>query len=209
MFYVWSATGTQAAYQPGTLERRRRVERVHGPDAATAVAPRSGDAGHDGAPGPHADAIASYHHGEQTRAVRQPAVTAAQIMTAPVVTLAPDATLDEAWQLFRTRRFRHVPIAAANGTVAGILSDRDLMREALARAAGPPATWAASVREVMATDVLTARPEATIRQVARVLFDERIGAMPIVDASGVLAGILTRSDILRAVLGSAPLELWI
>jgi acetoin utilization protein AcuB len=89
-----------------------------------------------------------------------------------------------------------------------MLSDRDLLRDALAQRTGEvkPAT---RVGQLMATRVLTARPEAGIRQVARILFEERIGAMPIVDAEGALVGILTRSDVLRAVLTSGPLELWI
>jgi acetoin utilization protein AcuB len=57
--------------------------------------------------------------------------------------------------------------------------------------------------------VLTAHPDTSIRDIARVFFEERIGAVPIVDRGETLVGIVTRSDILRTILNSAPLELWV
>ena len=65
-----------------------------------------------------------------------------------------------------------------------------------------------TVASIMKTNVLTARPATEIRSVANVMFKQRIGAMPIVDEGGKLVGILTRSDILKAVINRAPLELW-
>jgi len=61
----------------------------------------------------------------------------------------------------------------------------------------------------MTDRVLTAHPDTEIRTIARVLFEERIGAMPIVNEAGLPKGILTRSDILRTVMNQVPFELWI
>ena len=65
------------------------------------------------------------------------------------------------------------------------------------------------VRDIMATPVLTAHADTEIREIARVLFEERIGAVPIVDSQGQLVGMVTRSDILRTIMNHAPLDLWI
>jgi acetoin utilization protein AcuB len=59
----------------------------------------------------------------------------------------------------------------------------------------------------MTSQVLTAHPDTSIRDIARVFFEERIGAVPIVDRGETLVGIVTRSNILRTILNSAPLEL--
>jgi acetoin utilization protein AcuB len=207
VFWVWSTTGVQTPYAPGAPERRRRVERARAPEAVESPDALPSDLpGRSAAHGPHADAIALYQHGEREHERRR-AVTAAQLMVAPVLTLGPDATLAEAWDIVRRHGFRHVPIVDAGGALIGMLSDRDLLRHALEPRTSDAA--ATRVRQIMATRVLTARPEAGIRQVARILFEERIGAMPIVDEQGTPVGIVTRSDVLRAVLTSGPLELWI
>lgn len=147
------------------------------------------------------------HRGEK-------ALLAHQIMSAPVMTLTADATLTEAWNLVRTHRFRHVPVISEEGFVVGILSDRDLMATSggIAEEAANLANGAnvgQTVSGLMASCVLTTHPATPIRQIARVMYDERIGAMPIVDDDARLQGIITRSDILRALIQHAPLEMWI
>lgn len=144
---------------------------------------------------------------------RAPAVTAAQIMTSPVFALEASDLLSRAWHLIKSRRFRHVPVVSKAGKLVGIISDRDFI--APLEGLGSIAKSLLSVSEAdmpissrMKTNILTARPEAEIRWVARIMIEHRVGSMPIVDAAGRLVGILTRSDILRAVVRHAPIELW-
>jgi acetoin utilization protein AcuB len=147
---------------------------------------------------------------EQASPERQPAILARQILKAPVVSLTPTASVAEAWELFCTRRFRHVPVLNRSGKIVGILSDRDVLREAENCFLSPPdksASSALQVQHVMTSQVLTAHPDTSIRDIARVFFEERIGAVPIVDRGETLVGIVTRSNILRTILNSAPLEL--
>ncbi len=123
-------------------------------------------------------------------------------MSAPVITLASEASLRTAVALFREHRFRHVPVCEPSGMLVGILSDRDLLRDGVL-------ADSALIAEVMTTPVLTAHPETVVREIARVMFEEHLGAIPIVDVAGALVGIITRSDILRALINRAPLELWV
>lgn len=131
---------------------------------------------------------------------RQPAIRASQIMSSPVVSLDPQATLESARGLFRTHRFRHLPVVGESSKVIGILSDRDVLAIH---------DHSLLVRDAMITHVLSAHPDTAIRHIAKIMFQERIGAMPIISTSGELEGIVTRSDILRTVVNEAPLELWL
>jgi acetoin utilization protein AcuB len=135
-------------------------------------------------------------------------------MSAPVASLPPDVSLTAALDFIRTRRYRHVPVLSHDQNLLGILSDRDLLRKAADitatasnPAASPPAVL--TVRDVMTTPVLTATPQAEIRQIARVLFEQHIGSMPVVSEHGRVVGMITRSDILRTLIKHAPLDLWI
>lgn len=151
----------------------------------------------------------AYRKAKQSRETqRELALTAEQIMSKPVVTLPADATLNEAWELIRRRRFRHVPLVSHDKKLVGIISDRELLQAAAKIGNTTGDTTQETVGQLVEARVLTALPSAPIREIARTLFEERIGAMPVVE-NGTLVGIITRSDILRALVNHAGLELWI
>jgi CBS domain-containing protein len=52
-------------------------------------------------------------------------------------------------------------------------------------------------RDVMVSPVITARESATVREVAKILLEKRISAVPVIDKVGKLVGIITESDLLR------------
>ena len=127
-------------------------------------------------------------------------ITAAEIMSSPVETIEPSSTIELAHSIFIEKRFRHLLIQSG-GQLRGVISDRDILR----MLNGSPQ---APVCYFMREAVLTAKPHTTIRDLARVMFHERIGALPILEADHELAGIVTRSDILRALVNRGSVEIW-
>ena len=131
-----------------------------------------------------------------------------------MVTLLPGTSITDAWKLFRERRFRHVPVVTEQGKIFGIISDRDLLRYAATTGKVPPYTEdmpeaSISIDMMTKTRVIASSQDTEIRQIARMLFEQRVGAMPIVTDDGIVRGIITRSDILRTIVNHAPLELWV
>lgn len=149
---------------------------------------------------------------EQTRHARlpKPALLAKDLMTAPVVTLPSDATVAEAWALMTRRIFRHIPITAVHGTLVGMVSDRDLIRHApdLVITGIQSAGARRRLAEIMSTRVLSATPTTDIREIARVMMDERVGALPVLDPDRHPVGIISTRDLLRAIANHGPVELW-
>ena len=64
------------------------------------------------------------------------------------------------------------------------------------------------VSDAMSAEVITADPSADIRLVARLMLEYQLHGVPIVDEQDVLLGIVSRSDILRAVTHDPPLNMW-
>ncbi|WP_298220793.1 CBS domain-containing protein [Halothiobacillus sp.] len=56
---------------------------------------------------------------------------------------------------------------------------------------------------------MTATTNTNIRELARVLLAQDIRGLPIVNEAGEVVGVVTRGDILRALVNYAPLELWL
>ena len=127
---------------------------------------------------------------------------ARDVMSSPVGTLQAGASVAEAWQLIQDRGVRHVPIVSDDGTIHGVISDRDLLRDAVTDAISPAARPLAErlVRELVSPRLLTAGPDTGISQIARVLYEEHVGSLPIIDENKNLIGLITRSDILRAIV---------
>ena len=145
---------------------------------------------------------------------REPAIAAHQIMTAPVITLAVNTSIVEAWKLFRDTRFRYIPVMSERGKLVGIVSDRGLLRYAATTGNIPPyppnsPQANTTIERLTKHKVVTATPDTRIREIARLLIDKGMGCMPIMDRYDNLVGIITRSDILRTVVNHSPLELWV
>jgi CBS domain-containing protein len=71
---------------------------------------------------------------------------------------------------------------------------------------GDPAT--SRVRDIMRTDVVTVRPETTVRELVRILAERGIGGVPVLDADGGIVGIVTATDLIRLAAEAAkgPLD---
>lgn len=134
---------------------------------------------------------------------------ARDIMQSPVSFCSPEASLREVWEIFSEKRFRHLPVSRDGQTLLGLISDRDVLRHAPSVATPRPGGPSHSpVKEMMVTRLLTGHPNTEIRTIARVLLEERIGCLPILDDEHRLVGIITRSDVLRTLVREAPMELW-
>ncbi len=138
-------------------------------------------------------------------------VLAEQIMSSPVETLNPKSTIENALVLFRTKQVRHLPIISVDSVLVGIISERDVLRYL----GGVPENdqqqekpnRGEQVSRLMTSPVLTASRDTDVRYVARLFVEQRVGALPIV-SEGSLKGMITRSDVLTAVMRHFVLELW-
>jgi acetoin utilization protein AcuB len=127
-----------------------------------------------------------------------------RVMTENPFTAGPDMPLRQAVSLMRDRKIRHLPVVEEGGRLVGILTDRDVRHAALVPALAEHLTWeqrrlkSLRVRDVMTWSVVTTQPEATLAQAGLTMFQRRIGSLPVVE-DGKLVGILTETDVLRAL----------
>ena len=144
--------------------------------------------------------------GEQKTALK-----AAQVMTSPVVTLLENEETSRALDILNQGSFRHIPVMSAQQQLIGMVSDRDIYRCMCGIASGcmhcAKDKQSVLIESIMKDSVLTASVDTDARFIARLFVEQRVGAMPIVEA-GKLVGIVTRSDILKAVMLNLHLDIW-
>ncbi|MEX2490546.1 MAG: CBS domain-containing protein [Nitrospirales bacterium] len=211
MFAVIDVGGSQSSYVPGIF-RDRQVSKVAKISVIKPVERERQPHDRQSNKSPSASHAHSY---EQVQAFSQflpTTLLARDIMASPVVTLSLTASFAEAWELVKNKRFRHFPIQSQKGELVGMLSDRDLSRGAVDSALiglkGSASLGNVTIEAYVSHPVLVAAPEATLPAIARVLLEERIGAIPVVSEERELLGMITRSDILRVIVSHPNFEQW-
>ncbi len=140
----------------------------------------------------------------------KPALQARDLMNAPVLSLPSDSRVLEAWDIMSHKDFHHVPITSVHGALVGMVSYRDLLQsvpELITEDDRRQATQKL-VAEIMSSRVISATPTTEIREIARVMLEEQIHAVPIVDHDRRLVGMLSTRDLVRGIANHGPLELW-
>jgi IMP dehydrogenase len=107
------------------------------------------------------------------------------------VTLPPDALVSDALELMSTYHISGVPITNEDGTLVGILTNRDLRF-------APDVTQAVSAL-MTARDLVTAPVGTTLLEAEEILHRHKIEKLPVVDADGKLRGLITVKDISKRI----------
>jgi CBS domain-containing membrane protein len=127
------------------------------------------------------------------------------VMTADPTTLKRNDKLTLADDIMRLGRVRHLPVLDDDDqALVGIVTQRDLFRNALAQALGygkhaqRKLLDSLAVKDIMTTEVVTVRPDASLVYAARLLTERKIGCLPVVE-NGRLVGILTEGDFVALI----------
>jgi len=165
-----------------------------------------------GASGGHAgddEAIENYRATLNQEQQRDPVCHAYQIMTREVFTLRPELLATAAWRVLLGQAVRQAPVLDANHNVIGLVTERDLLTTFNLERKQTRNPLAHHVGDVMISPVICAEPETDIRRIARAMVELDLPCMPVVNDNRVLLGLVSRGDILRAVIADPPLSLWV
>ncbi len=126
-----------------------------------------------------------------------------QFMATDLFTVRPDDIVDFAASLMEWRHIRHVPVEDDAGLLLGLVSHRQLLR-LIAR--GNRGDEAVTVRDIMRPDPITVSPETTTVEAIRLMRDNRLSSLPVVE-DGRLVGLVTEYDLI--VVASRLLETYL
>ena len=126
-------------------------------------------------------------------------------MTKHPVSVTSDTTIQQADRLMKKHKF-HRMLVVDDGKLVGYFSDRDIMR-----VAPSPATTLSkfeirslldkiSVRDIMHEKVVTVNEDATLEEAALIMYNNKVGGLPVISDVGALVGIITATDILKTFI---------
>ena len=126
-------------------------------------------------------------------------------MTNDVVTVDPDTAVPDAHKLMSDNTIRRLPVIK-KGRLVGIITRGDV-REAEPSDATTLSIWEINyllsrlkIEKIMTRKPITISPDATIGQAARLMMDNKISGLPVVENGDKVVGIITESDIFRLIV---------
>jgi CBS domain-containing protein len=145
---------------------------------------------------------------------------AADVMVPNVITVGVNATVADTAAILLNNHISGAPVVGDKGELVGIISEGDLIRRPETGTARRPSWWlnllasdqslaneyikshSRKVADVMTRDVISAKPDTSLGDIAAILERNRIKRVPIVEGSK-LVGIVTRANILQALASAS------
>jgi len=112
-------------------------------------------------------------------------ILAREIMTEPVISVAPDMPVDRIARLLAEHRITGMPVVDDKGRVVGIVTEYDVI-----------AKRGKVAREIMSRDVISVNEDTPAESVAQILTERRVRRVPVL-RDGRLVGIISRADLIR------------
>jgi CBS domain-containing membrane protein len=131
------------------------------------------------------------------------------LMTREVLSVEQNQKLATADDIMRLGRVRHVLVVDEEGSLQGVVSQRDLFHGGLLRALGygtrakQQALDSLLVKEAMKADPIITTPDASLASAAGLMAQHKIGCLPVLEA-GRVVGILTEGDFVLLAAGQKP-----
>ncbi len=127
-------------------------------------------------------------------------------MVESVITANPRTGMLDAHKLMRDHNIRRLPIVKKNAKLVGIVTRSDI-RKAEPSEATTLNVWEMNyllsklqLKDIMTKDVVTVQVDDTLKSVAMKMQEGKIGALPVVEGHNKVIGIITESDIFRALI---------
>jgi CBS domain-containing protein len=138
------------------------------------------------------------------------------VMTTPVVSVREDTPYAEIVGTLANDKISAVPVQDSFGRVLGVVSEADLLHKVEfigdeprvfewgSRKANRAKAHASTAEELMTSPAITVQPGSSVVEAARLMEQEHVKRLPVVDEIGRLVGVVSRNDLLRMYLRPDP-----
>jgi CBS-domain-containing membrane protein len=124
---------------------------------------------------------------------------AKDIMERDVVTVRPETAVDAAMETVLREAISGLPVVDARGNLVGVVTEKDLLAMVYDKLFGQAAR-PKTVADLMTREVMTFEDDASVLEIAECLIRRTFRRVPILH-EGRLVGVVSRPDVIRAILG--------
>ena len=147
-----------------------------------------------------------------------------EVMTSPAIGVISSSNIAEAAKLMVEHRISGLPVVDASRNVLGMITEGDLLRRSELGTEAKRPDWQSlfassgkladeyahshgrKVEEVMSPNAITIAAAAALGEAVELMLKHRVKRLPVVSKQGEMVGIVSRSDIVKALLAALPAE---
>ncbi|KLE07932.1 hypothetical protein AF80_10815 [Aliarcobacter butzleri L355] len=138
----------------------------------------------------------------------EPVYQIKDIMTKDVIYMDNKSTVEDVYNTIRSKKVHQIPITAFGKKIIGIVNKKVILNLLMNDIENAQEILKRKIEDIYLPEILTAEPESDVRKVVQIMLDLKLDAIPIVDENDVLMGIVSKTDILKAVSHLPKLQLW-
>ena len=140
--------------------------------------------------------------------ISEPVYEVRDIMTRNMIYTDNQATLEDAYRLLKEHQIGQIPVVTFAKKILGLVSKKMILNLLMDDIENSKSILERKIEDIYLSEIITADPATDIRKVAKVMIDLKLDAIPIVDESDSILGIVSKTDIIKAVSHLPKLQLW-
>jgi len=130
------------------------------------------------------------------------------IMTRDCVTINSKQTIQEAYDILKKLDINQIPVVIFGKKIQGLIDNKTILDLLLNDIENNNEILNKKIEDIYLPELITADPISDIRRVSKVMIDFKLHAIPIVDEEDIIIGIVSETDIIKAVSHLPHLQLW-
>lgn len=141
--------------------------------------------------------------------IKEPIYHVSKIMTSPVISISSNKSIKEAYELMKEKNIRQIPIIdSTTNVLANILTIRQILKQLNDDINFAKLSMVKSLNTIEPKQIITTDPITDLRRAAKVMLDFNLNALLVINSDDEIKGILSKTDIVRAVANIPDFKVW-
>ena len=138
----------------------------------------------------------------------EPVYEVKDIMTRNCIYIDNESTIKDAYDSLKELDINQMPVVSFGKKITAMINKEQILNLLMNDIENAQEILKRKIEDIYLPEILTAEPESDVRKVVQIMLDLKLDAIPIVDENDVLMGIVSKTDILKAVSHLPKLQLW-
>lgn len=138
----------------------------------------------------------------------EPVYHVKDIMTKDCIIIDNKSTILDAYNLLKDNQVSQLPVVSFAKKIVGLIDKKIILNLMMEDITNAEDILLRRIDDIYLPELITVDPVSDIRRVSKVMIDFKLDALPVVDEEDILLGILSKTDIIKAISSLPRLQLW-
>ena len=140
--------------------------------------------------------------------ISEPVYHVQDIMTKDCIIVDNKSTILDAYEILKEYKVSQLPVVSFGKKIVGLINKKIILNLIMENIEDTENTILKKIDDIYLNEIITVDPVSDIRRVAKVMIDFKLDAIPVVDEEDILLGIVSKTDIIKAISSLPRLQLW-